>query len=127
MCSSNFDRMMIGPALSTRLPFEDEGATVLGSRLDGAERAALLDRIAADGAAFVGQEAVTLSTTPVFVGGFLEPRPASAARLSGAHAGRLDRHARRLRAHRLLARHHRDRHAARRPGRRRLDRQQQAR
>ncbi len=28
-------------------------------------------------AAFVGQEAVTLSTTPVFVGGFLEPRPAS--------------------------------------------------
>jgi len=73
----NLDRMMIGPSLSTRLPFEDEGATVLGSRVEGAEREALLDRIATDGAAFVGQEAVTLSTMPVFVGGFLEPRPAS--------------------------------------------------
>ena len=73
----NLDRMMIGPALSTRLPFEDDNATVLGSTLDEAERADLLARIAANGGGFVGQEAVTLSTTPVFVGGFLEPRPAS--------------------------------------------------
>ncbi len=73
----NFDRMMVGPALSPRLPFEDDGATVLGSSLDADARAALVERIAADGAAFVGQEAVTLSTTPVFVGGGLEARPAS--------------------------------------------------
>ena len=73
----NLDRMMVGPAMSTRLPFEDDNATVLGSSLDEAERADLLARIAADGGGFVGQEAVTLSTTPVFVGGFLEPRPAS--------------------------------------------------
>ena len=34
MCVANLDRMMIGPALSTRLPFEDDNATVLGSALD---------------------------------------------------------------------------------------------
>jgi uncharacterized circularly permuted ATP-grasp superfamily protein/uncharacterized alpha-E superfamily protein len=73
----NLDRMMIGPALSTRLPFEDDSATVLGSSLDADGRRALVERIAANGAEFVGQEAVTLSTTPVFVGGTLEPRPAS--------------------------------------------------
>ena len=73
----NFDRMMIGPAQSTRLPFEDDNATVLGSTLSTGERAELLARIEANGGDFVGQEAVTLSTTPVFVGGRLEPRPAS--------------------------------------------------
>lgn len=73
----DFDRMMIGPALSTSRPFEDGGATVLGSNLDAEARAALIAQIEANGAAFVGQEAVTLSTTPVFVDGALEPRPAS--------------------------------------------------
>ncbi|MBX3580465.1 MAG: circularly permuted type 2 ATP-grasp protein [Rhizobiaceae bacterium] len=73
----NFDRMMIGPSLSTRLPFEDDGKTVLGSSLDAEARAKLVASVKADGAAFVGQEAVTLSTAPVFIGGFLEPRPAS--------------------------------------------------
>ncbi|TIQ00451.1 MAG: hypothetical protein E5X57_35030, partial [Mesorhizobium sp.] len=34
-------------------------------------------RIERGGGAFVGQEAVTLSTTPVYVGGRLEPRPAA--------------------------------------------------
>jgi uncharacterized circularly permuted ATP-grasp superfamily protein/uncharacterized alpha-E superfamily protein len=71
------DRMMIGPALSTRLPFEDEGDTVLGSSLDPDARTALVRSIETDGAAYVGQEAVSLSTAPVFVGGALEPRPAS--------------------------------------------------
>lgn len=73
----NLDRMMIGPALSTRLPFEDGKLTVLGSELSDKDRAGLVARIEADGGAFVGQEAVTLSTTPVYVNGFLEPRPAS--------------------------------------------------
>ncbi|TIW42055.1 MAG: hypothetical protein E5V72_20475, partial [Mesorhizobium sp.] len=41
------------------------------------ERAELIARIERDGGGFVGQEAVTLSTTPVYVGGWLEPRPAA--------------------------------------------------
>ena len=73
----NLDRMMIGPALSTRLPFEDDNATVLGSTLDAAARENLVARLMGGGEGFVGQEAVTLSTTPVFVHGWLEPRPAS--------------------------------------------------
>ncbi|AZO22023.1 MULTISPECIES: circularly permuted type 2 ATP-grasp protein [unclassified Mesorhizobium] len=74
---ANIDRMVIGPALSTRLAFEDDGATRLGLALSSGERAELIARIETDGAGFVGQEAVTLSTTPVFAGSRLEPRPAS--------------------------------------------------
>lgn len=74
---ANFDRMVIGPALSTRLAFEDDNSTRLGSALSDDERAELVARIERDGGDFVGQEAVTLSTTPVYVGGWLEPRPAS--------------------------------------------------
>ena len=50
---------------------------MLGSALTQDERAGLIARIESDGGGFVGQEAVTLSTTPVYVGGKLEPRPAS--------------------------------------------------
>ena len=74
---ANLDRMVIGPALSTRLAFEDDDCTRLGSALVAGERAELIARIERDGGAFVGQEAVTLSTTPVYVGGWLEPRPAA--------------------------------------------------
>lgn len=70
-----FDQMMVGPALSTRLPFEDEQATVLGSNLDPEARSELLARLQNDGRGLVGQEAVKLSTTPVYVDGKLEPRP----------------------------------------------------
>ena len=73
----NIDTMMVGPALSTRLPFEDESATVLGGSLGPEEKAALIRRLDTAGGDFVGQEAVTLSTTPVFVDGRLAPRPAS--------------------------------------------------
>ena len=74
---ANLDAMMIGPALSTRLPFEDSERTVLGSSLDPRERADLTARLMTEGGAFVGQEAVRLSTTPVYVNGGLEPRPAA--------------------------------------------------
>ncbi|RWK42470.1 circularly permuted type 2 ATP-grasp protein [Mesorhizobium sp.] len=74
---ANLDRMVIGPALWTRLAFEDDDCTRLGSALVAGERAELIARIERDGGAFVGQEAVTLSTTPVHVGGRLEPRPAA--------------------------------------------------
>ena len=69
------DQMMVGPAMSTRLPFEDVGATVLGSALDEQGRKGLLARLQKDGRGLVGQEAVKLSTTPVYVDGKLEPRP----------------------------------------------------
>ncbi|QPC91138.1 circularly permuted type 2 ATP-grasp protein [Mesorhizobium sp. INR15] len=74
---ANIERMVIGPALSTRLAFEDDDQTRLGSALSAQERAELVARIERAGGDFVGQEAVTLSTTPVYVGGWLEPRPAS--------------------------------------------------
>ena len=68
MCIDNLDRMMIGPALSTRLPFEDERRD--RARLDARSgRKGSAGRAArrGNGADFVGQEAVTLSTTPVYV------------------------------------------------------------
>jgi uncharacterized circularly permuted ATP-grasp superfamily protein/uncharacterized alpha-E superfamily protein len=70
-----FDEMMIGPAFSTSLPFEDVRGTMLGSALTPQEHAALRDRIAGNGAEFVGQEPVQLSTAPVYTEGRLEPRP----------------------------------------------------
>lgn len=74
---ANLDRMVVGPALSTRLAFEDDDATRLGSTLSDVERTELVARIRQNGGDYVGQEAVTLSTTPVYVGCWLEPRPAS--------------------------------------------------
>jgi uncharacterized alpha-E superfamily protein len=73
----NLDRMMVGPALSARLAFEDDDATMLGAALGPEARQQLLAKLAANGGDFVGQEAVTLSTTPVFIDGRLEPRPAT--------------------------------------------------
>jgi uncharacterized circularly permuted ATP-grasp superfamily protein/uncharacterized alpha-E superfamily protein len=72
---ANLDHMMVGPALSTRLAFEDEDHTVLGSSLPAAKREALIARLRGEGTQFVGQEAVKLSTTPVYSSGWLQPRP----------------------------------------------------
>lgn len=74
---ANLASLMVGPAMSARLPFEEAGETVLAGSLDAEARQRLMSRIADDPAGFVGQEAVTLSTTPVFAHGHLEPRPAS--------------------------------------------------
>lgn len=71
------DRMMIGSAFSTRLPFETEDATVQGASLRGAARDTLGAWLDAEGARLVGQETVTLSTTPAYVDGKLAPRPMS--------------------------------------------------
>ncbi|NMM43290.1 circularly permuted type 2 ATP-grasp protein [Rhodospirillaceae bacterium KN72] len=73
---SQFERMSIGPAFSTRPLFEADEPIVAGGQtidpgaLDDAAFAAL-------GRGMVGQEAVKLSTTPVFVDGRLMPRPMS--------------------------------------------------
>jgi len=65
---------VISPALTTRQPFDDDQGTRRASELPTAELTAWLD---AEGAGLVGQEAVTLSTTPAYVGGRLVPRPMS--------------------------------------------------
>ncbi|WP_236899331.1 circularly permuted type 2 ATP-grasp protein [Devosia sp. SL43] len=71
----NFDNLMIGPAFATTLPFDDQRGTMLGSTIPADQKAVLLDRIRANGADYVGQEPVQLSTAPVYVDGKLQPRP----------------------------------------------------
>lgn len=73
----NLEDVMVGPALSTQLPFDTDGAILVGGEPRGLaldEAVAMLDR---NGADWIAQEAVTLSTTPAFVEGRLRPRPMS--------------------------------------------------
>ena len=69
---ANRDRLMLGLAHSTRMPFEPDEATFAGGDLAAEGIDALL---AKDGPHLVGQEAVTLSTTPAMLSGRLQPRP----------------------------------------------------
>lgn len=73
---ANADRMMIGEALSTRMLFDSEDTTRLGTTLAPREEG-VTDLLERRGAMLVGQEAVTLSTTPAMVNGQLAPRPMS--------------------------------------------------
>jgi uncharacterized circularly permuted ATP-grasp superfamily protein/uncharacterized alpha-E superfamily protein len=69
---NNTKNMMIGPALSTSLPFDkDEMQSLLA--IDQNQQQ--FDRIVDNGAKLVAQEAVTLSTTPAYVDGKIVPRP----------------------------------------------------
>ncbi|MBW8284842.1 MAG: circularly permuted type 2 ATP-grasp protein [Rhizobium sp.] len=73
----NIDRMVIGPAYS-RLPFfDDNGRSVLGSRVSGLSSHSTAEWLETEGSNLVGQEVVTLSTTPALVDGKLTPRPMS--------------------------------------------------
>ncbi len=72
---TNIARMMIGPAQSTALPFEIDATTVLGGTFRGTAKESIDSWITGDGPALVGQEAVTLSTTPAMIDGKLVPRP----------------------------------------------------
>jgi uncharacterized circularly permuted ATP-grasp superfamily protein/uncharacterized alpha-E superfamily protein len=68
---ANLDRMVVKPTFpATRTP------SVFGADLDDAGRAALADSIRAQPGAYVGQEALPLSTTPVLAGDRLQPRHA---------------------------------------------------
>lgn len=70
---ANADRMLLSPALSSRLPFDPEDDIVFGSQIADT----LPARLAAEGPALVGQEIASLSTTPAVVDGRLVPRPMS--------------------------------------------------
>ncbi len=75
----NADRMMIGPAQAVGLPFDLDATTVLGGSFRGRAKRSITDWLESEGGALVGQEAVTLSTTPAWVrvpgGGALRPCP----------------------------------------------------
>lgn len=77
---ANAERMVLGHALSRDVPF-DRGAGLRPP--EGTDRAAWVD---AQGSRLVGQEAVTLSTTPAWVEGRLCPRPMS-IRIFAARTG----------------------------------------
>ncbi|PZQ95660.1 MAG: hypothetical protein DI533_18650 [Cereibacter sphaeroides] len=66
--------MVIGPALATRLPFETGGTHALAGRMRG-DGQDLDNWLVENGPGLVGQELVTLSTTPVWQDGALVPRP----------------------------------------------------
>lgn len=75
--AANIERMVIGPAYSTRPFFDDNEQSVLGSSLRDTAKQSVTEWLTNDGGKLVGQEAVTLSTTPAWVNGKLEPRPMS--------------------------------------------------
>lgn len=76
LVKAHAERMMIGRALSTALPFSVEADMALGGRFaDGAEGRDIPGWIESRGPRLVGQEAVTLSTTPAWEGDRLVPRP----------------------------------------------------
>jgi len=63
------------PAFAGELPAHIQRQSVLAKELDREARAALIAEIERRGVDFIAQEAVTLSTTPVWDNGSLVPRP----------------------------------------------------
>ena len=73
----NLDDLVIAPAFSGDLPPHIDQQVVIGKNLDADARARVVESIGRRGVDFVAQEAVTLSTTPVWENGQLVPRPFS--------------------------------------------------
>lgn len=69
------DSMVVAPAFTDYVPNVPLGDGVLAAELDEAQRAALMQAIEDRGVDYVLQEAVTLSTMPVWRDGQLQPRP----------------------------------------------------
>jgi uncharacterized circularly permuted ATP-grasp superfamily protein/uncharacterized alpha-E superfamily protein len=69
-----FDHLVLAPAFG-ELPALPIGDGRLGAEFSATERGRVLEAVAERGIDFVAQEAVTLSTTPVWNKGRLEPRP----------------------------------------------------
>src|ERR1700728_4744758 len=80
------DSMVIASAFTEHLPNAQLGSEILGARLDDAQRQALMRSIRDRGIDYVAQEAVTLSSMPVWRDGRLQPRPFT-LRLFLARAG----------------------------------------
>jgi hypothetical protein len=68
------DRMVIASAFESQVDGSSAGE-VLGAKLDDAQRQALIRSIRDRGVDYVAQEAVTLSSMPVWRDGRLQPRP----------------------------------------------------
>jgi uncharacterized circularly permuted ATP-grasp superfamily protein/uncharacterized alpha-E superfamily protein len=68
------DRLVIAPAFESHVDERSESG-VLGAKLDDAQRLALINAIRNRGVDYVAQEAVTLSSMPVWRDGRLQPRP----------------------------------------------------
>ena len=74
---ANAERMAIGAALSTRMPFEYDDIHVVAGEFRSGEKGSFDAWLDAEGPHLIAQEAVTCSTTPAFAGDRLEPRPMS--------------------------------------------------
>jgi uncharacterized circularly permuted ATP-grasp superfamily protein/uncharacterized alpha-E superfamily protein len=70
----DLEGLVIAPAFESHLDQRDEG-TLVGAELDDAQRQALIYSIRNRGIDYVAQEAVTLSSMPVWRDGRLQPRP----------------------------------------------------
>lgn len=73
----NAGQMMIGPALATRMAFETDSPHAAAGELRNVGSGSLEDWLEGNAPGLVGQELVTLSTTPVWQDGALVPRPMS--------------------------------------------------
>jgi uncharacterized alpha-E superfamily protein len=71
----SFDDMAIAPAFGSTGTGMFAGAPVIGGELKRADRRKIMDALNRRSTDFVGQELVRLSTTPVWAGAGLEPRP----------------------------------------------------
>ena len=69
------DTMVIAPAFTEHFDDPVLGGETLGAKLDAAKRTALLQSIRDRGIDYVAQEAVTLSSMPVWRDGRLQPHP----------------------------------------------------
>ncbi|MFG1480546.1 circularly permuted type 2 ATP-grasp protein [Xanthobacter sp. V4C-4] len=71
----HLDELVIGSAFGRPMPVLPSGGSVLGADLSAAERRRLSSLLARRGADLVGQDIARLSTTPVWSGNRLTPRP----------------------------------------------------
>ncbi len=73
--SANAKNMLIGSAMTTNLPFSLDLKKAIGELTTNTSSSTLESLLESEGEHLVGQEAVTLSTTPVLQDGKLTPRP----------------------------------------------------
>ena len=71
----NLDRLAIDSAFKRRSLLSRTTSAVPGASLSSRERLAIIDQIATRGHEYVGQELVSLSTTPAWTADGLQPRP----------------------------------------------------